>query len=87
MLWRLKVRSPKTGRVPLMGVRKEFQHTRLGPALAFLTIQSLYEPSRRRGMMRAELSWILEQNLAMRNIIEKIGGTVSKRYRMYHKNL
>jgi len=87
LLWRLKVRSPRTGRVPLMGVRKEFQNTRLGPALAFLTVQALYGPSGRRGIETVEMSWILEQNQGMRNIIEKIGGRVSKRYRMYRKSL
>ena len=34
LLWRLKVRYPRSGRVPLMGVRKKYQHSRLGPALA-----------------------------------------------------
>jgi hypothetical protein len=87
LLWRLKVRLPKTGRVPLMGVRKKFQNTRLGPALAFLTIQALHQPSLRHRLERVELSWILEENQAMRNIIERIGGRVSKRYRMYRKEL
>ena len=40
-----------------------------------------------RGIKRVEMSWILEQNQAMRNIIEKVGGVVSKRYRMYRKAL
>jgi hypothetical protein len=87
LLWRLKVRCPKTGRIALMGVRQKYQHTRLGPALAFLSIQALYEPATRRGMERAEMSWILEQNQAMRNIIKKVGGRVTKRYRIYRKSL
>jgi len=87
LLWRLKVRFPKTGRIPLMGVRKEYQNTRLGPALAFMVSQALHEPAIKRNMEKIEMSWILEQNQAMRNIIEKIGGWVSKRYRMYSKSL
>lgn len=87
LLWRLKVRSPQTGRIPLMGVRKKYQQTRLGPALAFLSFKSLHEPAMNRGIKRVEMSWILEQNQAMRNIIEKVGGVVSKRYRMYRKAL
>jgi hypothetical protein len=87
LLWRLKFRCPKTGRIALMGVRQKYQHTRLGPALAFLTMQALYEPATRRGMERAEMSWILEQNQAMRNIIKKVGGRVTKRYRIYRKSL
>jgi hypothetical protein len=33
------------------------------------------------------MSWILEGNQGMRNIIEQIGGTVTKRYRMYAREL
>jgi hypothetical protein len=87
LLWRLKVRSPKTGRIALMGVRKEHQHTRLGPALALLTIGALHEPGMKRKMEKIEMSWILEQNQGIRSIIEKMGGAVSKRYRMYRKEL
>jgi hypothetical protein len=87
LLWRMKVRSPKTGRIPLMGVRKKYQHTRLGPALAFSTIRALEKPAMKRAMEKIEMSWILEQNQATRNIIEKAGGVITKRYRMYRKDL
>ena len=70
-----------------MGMRKKYQNTRLGPALAFLTIQALYEPAMKRKMEQVEMSWILEQNQGMRNIIEKVGGVASKKYRMYRKAL
>ena len=36
LLWRLKVGHPATARVPLMGVKQGFQHSRLGPTLAFM---------------------------------------------------
>lgn len=87
LLWRLKVRFPTTGRVPLMGVRQRYQNSRLGPALAFLLIGELRVPALRRGIQRVELSWILEGNRGMRNILEKIGANISKRYRMYAKAL
>jgi len=87
LLWRLKVRYPKTGRVPLMGVRREHHHTRLGPGLAFLVIDSVRQAAVRSGMDEVELSWILDDNMGMRNIIETISGRVSKRYRMYEKSL
>jgi hypothetical protein len=87
LLWRLKVRFPKTGRIALMGVRRHYQNTLLGPALAFLLIQGIYSPARKMGIERVEMSWILQQNHAMRNIIEKVGGRVTKRYRMYGKRL
>lgn len=87
LLWRLKIRTPRTARIPLMGVRKKYQNTRLGSALAFKAFQALYDPALRRGVQKAEASWILEQNQPMRNILEKSGAAVSKRYRLYHKAL
>jgi len=56
LLWRLKVRYPSTARVPLMGVRRRFQRTRIGPALAFLVIDACRPPTRRRGVKQVELS-------------------------------
>ena len=87
VLWRLKVRFPKTARIALMGVRQEFQHTRKGPALAYSIIQALYAPGVKRGVKRIEASWILEKNQGMRKIMEQMGGEITKRYRMYRKSL
>ena len=87
LIWRLKIKGPASGRVPLMGVRKKFQKTRLGPGLAFLIIEDVRNELHKRGAHRLELSWILEDNAGMRNIIESIGGTAYKRYRVYERDL
>ena len=87
LLWRLKVRYPSTARVPLMGVRRRYQRTRIGPALAFLVIAACRTPTRQRGVGEVELSWILEDNAGMRSIIESIGGRAYKRYRVYERQL
>jgi len=87
LLWRLKIGYPQTARVPLLGVRKEYQHKRLGPALAFMVIDAVRQGLMQRKIRNVELSWILEDNSGMRNIIETIGGTAYKRYRVYEKPL
>jgi GNAT superfamily N-acetyltransferase len=87
LLWRLKVRFPKTTRVALMGVRKEFQKSRLGAALALIIIEALRTHGRRHGVQQADISWILEDNMGMRNIVENIGAKIYKTYRIYGKAL
>ncbi len=87
VLWRLKAKPLRSGRVPLMGVRSEFHHTKLGPGLAYALIEAMRGPAVAKGMKEVELSWILESNAGMCGIIESIGGYVSKRYRMYDKAL
>jgi len=87
LLWRLKVSFPKTARVALMGVRKKYQNTRFGPALAYMVIKAAMDAGTAKGLQRAEMSWVLDHNHATRNIIESIGGEITKRYRMYEKDL
>ena len=38
-----------------------------------------------RGTMKGELSWILEDNMPMRRMIETFGGRPYKTYRIYEK--
>ena len=87
MLWRLKVNYPQTARIPLMGVRRRYQDSLLGAALAYTLIRDVIRPGLKRGIKKVELSWILEDNTRMRNIIENISGRVYKTYRIYTKDL
>lgn len=87
MLWRLKVKYPQTARIPLMGVRRRFHDSLMGAALAFGVIAGTQQPAIQRGLKEVELSWILEDNMGMRNIIESISGRVYKTYRVYSKQL
>lgn len=87
LLWRLKVSGVRTARVPLMGICKAHQFSRIGPVIALLLIEALREPFARRHIEAVEMSWILESNTGMRTILEKIGGKPYKRYRLYEKAL
>jgi len=87
LLWRLKVKTPGSARVALMGVRKTYQHSRLGPALAFMVIDAVRKALSQNGVETVEMGWILEDNSGMRHIIEAIGGKIYKRYRIYQKSL
>jgi len=87
MLWRLKVKYPKSARIPLMGVRCRYHGSMMGAALAFGMIADARQPALKRGIKEVELSWILEDNMRMRSIIESLGGRVYKTYRIYSKEL
>ena len=87
LLWRLKVNRPKTARVPLMGVRRRHHNSLLGAALALMVIDRSRRPGVDYGVKEVELSWILDDNKGMRNILESLGGVVYKRYRIFAKDL
>lgn len=87
LLWRLKVSGVRTARVPLMGVREEYQFSRIGPVIALLLIEALRDPFKARNIDALEMSWILETNTGMNNILKKIGALPYKQYRLYEKQL
>ena len=87
LLWRLKRPALNNLRVPLMGVRKRYHNSRLAAALALSLIDRVGQVARSKGYQQVEMSWILEDNTRMRNMIESLGGRVYKRYRMYEKQL
>ncbi|MBY0499136.1 MAG: N-acetyltransferase [Nitrosomonas sp.] len=77
----------RSGRIPLMGVRKQFHNTPMGLALACLVIDAPRQAGIARGIQEVEMSWILEDNMAMRNILDHLGSEQYKRYRIYQKIL
>ena len=83
----LRKRRIRTGRIPLMGVRKKLQNTPLGIALALLVIHDLRQPVIARGITGVEMSWILDDNQGMRGILDRIGSRLYKTYRIYRKQL
>jgi len=70
-----------------MGVRRCYQNTPLGIALAFMVINEARSPVLNRGIGEVEMSWILEDNKAMHSILAACGSSVYKRYRIYEKYL
>jgi hypothetical protein len=87
LLWRVFARPPAAVRMPLMGVRKAYQSSVAGSTLALGVLARVRESHLKRGTRRAELSWILEDNLPMRRMIEALGGVAYKTYRIYERAL
>jgi len=77
---------PVTMRVPLMGVRKKFQGTRIASLAAFMMIEYIRRASTQKyGATRGEIGWILEDNQPMRTIAEAIDSRINKIYRIYER--
>ena len=88
LLWRLRKPRTRRARVPLMGVAKPLQGSRLASQLAFMLIEFT-----RRSIVKdygvgvGEFGWILEDNKGMLSIAELPGAKVNHRYRIYQKAL
>lgn len=87
LIWRLKVRGPKTGRILLFGVKRKFQRRRELLGLPFLLLHELYKGALRGRYEWAEESWILESNARMNAIMPYWDAHVYKRHRIYEKAL
>jgi len=88
LLWWLRKARPADFRVPLMGVVRRLQASRMASQLAFMMIEYI----RRAGVgvhgaKRAEVGWILEDNQGMVAIADAIGSKVNREYRIYDKGL
>ncbi len=87
LLWLRRPRV-RTMRVPLMGVRKKLQASRLASQLAFMMIEYIRRNSiTRYGASRGEIGWILEDNQGMVAIADAINSHVNKVYTIYQKAL
>ncbi len=86
-LWLFRTK-PADVRVPLMGVRKNLQASRMASQLAFMMIEYIRRATvSNYGGKRAEIGWVLEDNQGMNSIAREIHSKVNKEYVIYDKHL
>jgi hypothetical protein len=85
LLYRLKVKGPKTGRVIILGIRKKWRHVRKYAGLSLFLYAELNESGKKLGMTGGELGWTLEDNGPVNTGIRTMGAKPYKRYRIYDK--
>lgn len=75
-------------RVPLMGVLKEFQNSRMASQLAFMMISYIRDNAAARyDSTRGEIGWILEDNQGMVAIADTIESAINREYAVYEKSI
>lgn len=88
LLWWLRAPQVRTMRVPLMGVVKRLQSTRMASQLAFMLVSYIRDDSTAKfGATRGEFGWVLDDNGPMRSVGEAMNGEINKVYRIYEKLL
>ena len=87
LLWRLKTRPFKSGRVVLAGVRKAHRNSLVSPALLSWVMAHTIRTCRAAGIEWLEFSWVIEDNTRSMALCQRAGGRVYKTYRIYGKDL
>jgi len=70
-------------RVFALGVKPEYQHTGVGAKL----YEMHWDAGERTGQGRGETGWTLESNKPMNRAMERMGGKIVRRYRVYERLL
>jgi GNAT superfamily N-acetyltransferase len=70
-------------RVGFLGVKPEYQHTGIAAALYV----EHFDTAARVRQKWGEMGWILETNRNMNRAMEAMGGRITKRYRVYERDL
>ena len=87
LMW---LRRPKarTMRVPLMGVVKRLQSSRVAGQLAFMMIEYIRRDAiTKYGATRGELGWVLDDNQGMVAIADAIQSKVNRVYAVYQRDI
>ena len=87
LLWRLKVKGPKSARLVLLGIKKKFRIQKKYGGLSTALYVEMNERGKKLGMTHGELSWTLEDNAPVNLGIKMMGGKVYKRYRAWIRDL
>ncbi len=75
-------------RVPLMGVMRELQNSRLASQLAFMLIDRIRRNAvAHYGSQRGEIGWILDDNQGMKAIADTIDSKINREYVVLQKPL
>jgi len=85
LIWRLKIRRPKSARLMLLGIRTDLRGKKRYAPLAMAVIAELVRRGLKQGYDWAELGWTLEDNRLINAAIRSMGATIYKRYRLFEK--
>ena len=88
LLWWLRRPRSKRLRVPLMGVVKSLQNSRMASTLVFMMIEYIRRDAvRDYGTQEGDIGWVLDDNQGMNAVAKAINATVNRVYQIYDKDL
>ncbi len=70
-------------RLLLLGIKRDYRNRGVDAIL----YREGFNGIRKGGYKRLEFSWILEDNIQVQRIVELVGGTLYKKYRIYEKEI
>lgn len=87
ILYRLKFKRLELARGILLGVRRKYHKNMLATAIVSHMIKKMQDVSKRKGVRTLDISWVLEDNKGITELVERGNGRVYKVFRIYGKKL
>ncbi len=87
LAWRLHVRGTRRSRIPMIGVAPKWRGTRVGALAVCLLLAEAIEQARRGGVEEIEISWMLETNRAVLNLVGRLQARITRRFRIYERSI
>ncbi|WP_282946169.1 MULTISPECIES: N-acetyltransferase [unclassified Sphingopyxis] len=88
LLWWLRKPKSKRLRVPLMGVVKKLQNSRMASTLAFMMIEYIRRDGvANYGATEGDIGWVLDDNQGMVAVADAINARRNRVYQLYDKML
>ncbi len=85
LLWRLKVKRPKSARLMMLGIASELRGMKKYGGLSHALYVEIAKRGEALGYEWGELSWTLEDNAPVNLGIRSMGAKVYKKYRVYER--
>ncbi|MEO8799533.1 MAG: hypothetical protein ABI551_16695, partial [Polyangiaceae bacterium] len=87
LLYRLKVRHPKSTRLMMLGIKSEYRHVKKYGGLSAAMYVEVAKRGAAKGYEWGELSWTREDDAPINLGIRAMGARVYKKYRVYEKTI
>ena len=83
LMGRIHGRGTRRTRLPMIGVARRWRGTRVGSLAVSRLLAEAIRQARRAGVVETEISWMLENNHAIRNLAGRLPARVTRRFRIY----
>jgi GNAT superfamily N-acetyltransferase len=87
LMWTLHAKGTRRTRIPMIGVATKWRNTRVGALALSLLLAEAIEQARASGVEEIEISWMLETNRAVLNLVERLPARLTRRFRIYERSI
>jgi GNAT superfamily N-acetyltransferase len=87
MLARVHARGTRMTRIPIIGVAPRWRGTRIGSMAVSMLLAEAIAQARSAGVVETEISWMLETNHAVLNLVASLPAHRTRTFRVYERDL